>query len=952
VIGSTVGHYKILAPLGAGGMGVVYRAEDTRLGREVALKFLPPELAHDADALERFTREARVTSSLNHPNICTVHDIGDGFIVMELLDGRTLKDELAHGALPFDRVLEIGLGVADALDAAHAKGVVHRDVKPANIFITKRGQPKILDFGIAKLAAAGVNPSAADEATRVVQEHATAVGTTLGTVAYMSPEQARGSEIDARSDLFSLGVVLYEMATGTQPFARPTSVAAFEALLTRTPAAPSTLCPSASPEFDRIVAKALEKDRDVRYQTAADLRSDLKRLKRAAESATWTAAHPADAARSAEAGRSADAARPAEASRAGTPTRAIPWTMMATAAGVLAVAAAAAFVYASRPRAFVERDSVVIADFVNTTGEPVFDDTLKEALDVELRQSPFISVLPEQRVQGTLRLMGRSRSDKLTVDVARDLCQRTASKAMIGGAISQLGSSYVITLDATNCRSGDTIDKQQVQASSKDDVLRALGSAAQKLRSGLGESLASIEKYDAPIQDATTKSLDALKSYSAGMVARRQRGDLASLPFFRRAVEQDPDFALAHARLSTVLNNLGEYQPSIDEVKKAYALKDRVSEPERLYITARYASLVENSVQKTIDTYQLWIQTYPKDYTPHVNLASAYDSHDEPEKAVDEYRTAIALAPDEPLPYGNLSETYLNLGRIDDARKTLDESLAHGMDSASVRTMLYLLACYKNDDSEMAKQVEAARRFPDGFRLLQQQAQAAAFRGQMKRARELSEQFETEGISRGGLKGAAAQQWSHVAQFSAQIGQRDPARAEIRHALELDRNVNTEANAAVTAILLGDLPEARRMVDEAKRSLPPTTSEEVARAFATLDAIVKVRGGDRAAIDTIPPPRDERDISKRATLGLLNLEYGSPEVAARYFKEIIDPKRPSLSTDVMLAPLYYGRAIAKLGRVDEARAAYERFFSNWKDADADIPLLVSAKQEYSKLQKS
>jgi eukaryotic-like serine/threonine-protein kinase len=930
MVGSTVGHYKILERLGGGGMGVVYRAEDVRLGREVALKFLPSELASDPEALERFKREARVTSSLNHPNICTVHDIGDGFIVMELLDGRTLKEDLARGALPFDRVLDLGIEIADALEAAHAKGIVHRDIKPANVFITRRGQAKILDFGVAKLAAShAAATGGASDATRVVQEHATTVGTTLGTVAYMSPEQARGSEIDPRSDLFSFGVLLYEMATGTQPFAAGSTVAIFESLLTKNPAAPSTLNHSVPAEFDRIIEKALEKDRDVRYQTAADLRGDLKRLKRSTESA----------------------AIPAATMPAPPPKRSIGWKPIATAVGVLAIAAVAAFVYSSRPRAFSERDSVVIADFANSTGDSMFDDTLKEALDVQLRQSPFLSVLPEQRVQGTLRLMGRSRGEKLTPEVARDLCQRTASKAMIAGSIARLGRSYVISLDATNCRTGDTIDKRQVQADSQDDVLKALGTVAGQLRRGLGESLASIEKYDAPIMDATTKSLDALKSYSLGMVTRRRQGDSASLPFFRKAIEQDPDFAIAHARLGTVLGNLGELQPSIDEIRKAYGMKDRVSEPERLYITARYYTTVENSIPKTIDAYQVWIQTYPNDFIPHSNLASAYENRNEFEKAVDEFKIAISLAPDEPLPYGNLAAAYITLGKFDEAHKTLDAAIARGMDSSVLRSQLYVISCFRKDDADMARQAEAARRFPDGFRFLQSETGVAMYRGQMARAREVAAQFESESISKTGLKGLAANLWGAVAQASAEFGDADRARIETRRALDLDRNINTLFNAAAAMVLVGDVTEAQKMLDAARGAVP-AMSDELDRVFVFLDAVIRVRRGDRAAVDQIPPPTDPDDITRRFAIGVANLRMGSAEVAAARFKEIKDRRRPAMSTQFATAPLYYGRALAKLGRIDEARKAYEQFFENWKSADANLPIVVAAKDEYSKLSKS
>jgi eukaryotic-like serine/threonine-protein kinase len=930
VIGTLVGHYKILDRLGTGGMGVVYRAEDVRLGRQVALKFLPPDLAADPDALERFRREARVASSLNHPHICTIHDVGehDGqqFIVMELLDGRMLKDEIARGPIAFDRVLELGIEIADALEAAHVNGIVHRDVKPANIFVTRRGQAKVLDFGIAKLAMTRSGNAAENDATRVAPEHATMVGTTLGTVAYMSPEQARGDELDARADIFSFGIVLYEMATGRLPFAGATPMATFEALLTRSPAPPSSANPAVPPEFDRIIAKALEKPPGLRYQTAADLASDLKRLKRGGESATIPVA----------------AAVPAPARRR------VGWKTLAGTVAVAAAAIAGVFLYASRPRAFAERDAVVIADFANSTGEPVFDDTLKEALEVQLRQSPFLSVIPEQRVQGTLRLMGRRADEKLTPAIARDLCQRTASKAMIAGAISRLGTSYVISLDVSNCRTGDTIEKRQVQADSTEAVLKALGSAAEQLRRGLGESLASIGKYDAPVTEATTASLEALKSYSVGMATRRRQGDAASLPFFRKAVEQDPEFALAHARLSTVLSNLGEGEEARQQITKAYALKDRVSEPERLYITARYYTTAEPSRQKTIETYQIWNQTYPNDFVPHSNLAVAYENGGELDKAVEEFRAAIALAPDESLPRVSLASVYFSQGKLDEVRRTLTDAIAHGIDSSGVRSEAYLTAFFTHDEAEMAKQLEAARRFPDAFRMLTPQISVALYQGRLSRAVELTERFEAESAAKTGLKGSGAGAWSNVAQSAATMGDVAATRAAVTRSLALDRNLSTLLNAAFSLAVIGDTAGAQRLVDEAK-ALPLATTEDARTGFREVEAVIKLRRHDRTALDGLPAPKDDNDTGLPFTIGVANLEFGNAAAAADQFERLTGRTRPSLSVLAVEAPLYYGRALAKLGKVNESRKAYDQFFESWKDADPGLPLLVAAKKEYAAL---
>jgi eukaryotic-like serine/threonine-protein kinase len=932
VIGTTVGHYRILDRVGGGGMGVVYRAEDVRLGRQVALKFLPPELAANAEALERFRREARVASSLNHPNICTIHDVGEHagqhFIVMELLDGHTLKEEIATGPIGFDHLLELGLEIVDALDAAHASGIVHRDIKPANIFVTRRGQAKVLDFGLAKLAVSkpGRPAPVVDDVTRAVEDHVTTLGTTLGTVAYMSPEQSRGSEIDGRSDLFSFGVVLYEMATATLPFPSKNPVAVFEELLTRNPPPPSTAKSALPAEFDRLVAKALEKDRDVRYQTAADLRGDLKRLQRASEPGVSVAVAP-----------------PAATARR------FDWRVLAAAAAALVAAVAGIFVYsnANRTRAFSERDSVVLADFANSTGEPVFDDTLKEALEVQLRQSPFLSVLPEQRLQGTLRLMGRKADEKITPAIARDICERTASKAMIAGGISQLGQSYVITLDASNCRTGDTIEKRQVQASSKDDVLKALGTVAGQLRRGLGESLSSIEKYDAPIQGATTGSLDALKAYSQGMSTRRRQGDTSSVPFFRKAIELDPDFALAHARLSTVYSNMAEGLRAREHIVKAYGLRERVSEPERLYILARYYETVEGSPQKAVETYQIWTQTYPKDFVAHSNLAGLYSGRNELEKAVEEYRTAISLAPDEPLPYSNLAGIYQTLNKLDEARSLLNGAIARGVDSTGFRTALYALAFLQHDEAEMARQVEASRRFPDAARMLTTELAIAIYQGRLARAQELAGQYASQ-VAKIGLKGSAAGVWSNVAQSAATFGDAAAAREAVRTSLDLDRNLGTLLGGAFTLVVCDDAAGARRLLNEAAK-MPGASTDDAQRGFKLVDALIRRRQGDKSAANDMPAPKDETDTGTTFALAVVQLNDGHPEPAAARFKQILDRKQQTLSALTRVASLYYGRALTKINKPDEARKAYKQFFDAWAQADATLPLVVQARKEFAAL---
>jgi eukaryotic-like serine/threonine-protein kinase len=950
MINQTISHFRILEKLGAGGMGVVYKALDTRLDRAVALKFLPDNMAQDSQALERFRREAHAASALTHPGICTIYDIGEQdhrpFIAMEFIDGETLRQHIHGMPLSLEHLLDLGIQIADALDVAHAEGIIHRDIKPSNVFITKRGQAKVLDFGLAKLIPKDFlshNPE--DSSSKAPQESVSVVGIISGTPAYMSPEQVRGDDLDRGTDIFALGLLLYEMATGRQAFTGRTGGAIIEAILTRSPAPVLSLSPELPPQLEEIINKCLEKDRNSRYSRAGAVRSDLQQLRRVSESGQLTPT--------------------ASAIPAGSRPSRFSWKTVATGSALLVVllAVAARFYILRHAQALTQADTIVLADFANKTGDPIFDDTLRQGLAAQLQQSPFLSLVSDQRIQQTLRLMGRTPDTKLSPVIAGDLCQRAGSKVYLSGSISSMGSDYVIGVNAVNCQTGDFLSQEQVIAQGKENVLNALGKASTQLREKLGESLKTLQKLDTPIVEATTPSLEALQAYSLGRKTLQSKGDFAAaVPLFERSIQLDPKFAMAYATLGTAYHNLGEKKLAEEDTRRAYELRARVSEWEKFYIESHYHHFATGDLEKARQVYELWAQIYPREQVAPNNLGVVYQALGQFEKSLAERREALRLGPSESINFSNLLFAHLHLNHLREARLVGEEAIEKNLYSPEMRLYLYQLAFLKQDVPGMARQFSSSLGKPGEENvILNLEAATSAYFGRLSKSRDYSRQAAIA-ADEAGEKEVAAGCEAAAALREALFGNASAASQHASRTLAESNGRDAQYVAALALAFAGDSARARTLADDLEKRFP----EDTVVRFNYLPTLrgqlaLNTPGNAAKALEalTIAAPY-ELGAPGNSTFwtslypvyvrGQAFLASRQATQAAAEFQKILDWPGIVLNEPIgALAHIGLARAYSLQGEAAKSKAAYEDFLALWKDADPDVPILVAAKSEISKL---
>jgi eukaryotic-like serine/threonine-protein kinase len=928
-------------------MGEVYRARDTRLERVVAIKVLPDGIT-SPQTLERFQREARAASALNHPNICTIFDVGTNppFIAMELLEGETLQQRLARGPIDIAVIVDIATQVADAMDAAHSKGIVHRDIKPANIFLTGRG-PKILDFGLAKATAGPVGDVGAAATEALLTDPGNAVGTAL----YMSPEQVRAQPLDARTDVFSFGVVLYEMTTRVRPFRGDSSGIIVDAILNRAPVPPVRLNPDVPAELERVIDKCIEKDRDLRYQHASDIRTDLQRLKRDADSGRTTTT-PANA------------------------TSAIdrPWKVIVPAAAIALALLGGGYAYSLRlsglaAAPLTDKDTIVLADFDNKTGDAVFDDTLRQGLSVELLQSPFLSLVSDSQVQQQLTLMGQPKDARLTSDVAQQICERTASAVVLEGSIASLGSQYVLGLRARHCNSGNILGQEQIQAARREDVLNSLSEIAGRLRTRLGESRATVEQHSTPLAEATTPSLEALKAYSTGVRMAVSSGNGGELPFFRRAVEIDPKFAMAYAILGLSYSSMGESVLSAQSTTKAWQLRDRVSDREKFFIDFTYDRQVTGNLEKAYQTLELWLETYPRGnrQPSPLGLLGGLSTHGTGryERALDASQKQIAMGPDDAVPYSALAQSYFLMDRFPEAERTLQRVSERHLEMPLLSIVGYNIALLKGDQEQMDRAIGLARGKPKTEHwMAHEEALALARSGRLQAAGRSSSRAMDRAVQEGERESAASYQAARAV-WEAVFGNAIEAKKNAAAALALSNGRDVEYAAGLALGLSGDASRSQSLADDLEKRFPEDTFARftyvpVLRALSALEHEKPADSVERLQI-ALPYELAVNGLNfNHFYLGGLHSAYVRGEAllaAHRYaegaaeFQKILD-HRGIVGADPIgaRAHLQLGRALVLSGDKIKAKAAYGDFLALWKDADPGVRMLREARAEYARLQ--